>query len=112
LQKITAYYLFLFYAAAVCKPLSVWLADALAHGAFEHQHMTGVHHHQGKDHVHFQMNKAANDDAPEQKSTAPNTSFIESLSRIDRFVTTNHFRRNRLQVFAGFLQAPFPPPWC
>ncbi|MBE7170107.1 MAG: hypothetical protein INR73_05925 [Williamsia sp.] len=68
MKSATAYYLLLIYLAASCKPLTIWVSDLMAHAFFEQEHLTTMHHQQGKDHVHYQIAKTAGEDGQE-KST-------------------------------------------
>lgn len=117
MKKLTAYYLILLYACSLAKPLAVWFADVMAHGYFGHSHTAVVHREGGRNHVHYQMNKAAKDDAPEQKNTAPKNnedvtvaSFIESPLRTDGFVMSERSVLEVAQLPAVFLSVQGPPP--
>lgn len=118
-KKLAAYYLLLLYAASVCKPLSVWFADVLAHSYAAHQHLGVVHHEEGTDHVHHQMGKAAKDDAPEQKSTAPKTvdestsvAFVDGLTAIDPSFALRQYPAFVSSACTVFLAVAPPPPWA
>jgi hypothetical protein len=118
LKKLAVYYLFLLYAAAVCKPLSIWFADVLAHSYSGHQHLGVVHQEDGKDHVHYQIGKAAGEDIPAQKQSTPKSiddvtvaTFVEAISRINFPVIAKCYQRNTSSLCAVFLPVPAPPPW-
>lgn len=117
MKKLTAYYLILLYACSLSKPVAVWFADVMAHAYTGHQHLKAVHREGGRDHVHYQMNKAAKDDAPEQKTATPKNnedvtvpSFVESLLCMDGFVKNEHSSFKATQLPAVFLSIQLPPP--
>lgn len=118
MKKLTAYYLILLYACSIAKPVSIWFADVMAHSYFGHRHTSVVHHEGGRDHVHYQIGKAAKDDAPEQKTATPKSNedvtvaaFVESLLRHDGFVDTKQYIPQAVQLSTLSLAVHPPPPW-
>lgn len=119
MKKLTAYYFLLFWCAAVCKPLTIWLANGMAHAWFNQQHIEIVHEHQGENHVHTELGKAGNHDVPQPKNSTIKTEDITLFSKTfdctlgvnDHVVIpiNDAYCSTRLPLIS--LVVPLPPPW-
>lgn len=76
-----AYYLLLFYAAAMLKPVMPLISDFLAHRFAHEHHMATVHHHHGENHVHEELAAAADeqDEKQQPKQKMPDPVSVHTL---------------------------------
>jgi hypothetical protein len=68
MKSATAYYLLLFYSLAICKPVLPLVSDFLAHSLWQTHHLKTVHHQHGREHVHYELVKAASEEQNENTS--------------------------------------------
>lgn len=68
MKSASAYYLLLFYITAMCKPVLPVAKDMLAHIFWEAQHISTVHHQNGKDHLHHELIDTSNKNKTEPAS--------------------------------------------
>ena len=68
-MKIIILYFFIFsYALGVFKPYAPYFTDAVAHVLFFKDHIETVHAHNGKSHVHTEVNQLVKNDQSEKNS--------------------------------------------
>src|SRR5687767_11256212 len=78
MKTTVAHYLLLIYLTALCKPFLPVVNDFLAHTFWKAEHITIVHHENGKDHLHYELKKVSDENNKDSNSPAPK--FPESVS--------------------------------
>lgn len=101
----------------IFKPVTFHLADILAHAYMPHQHYKVMHHEDGKDHVHYQINEAAKEDQPQQKgNTAKSENEIIITDRTDNItlccfsIASVYYDAYTTSLPSVCLRMPAPPP--
>lgn len=86
MRKILLYFFLFTYALVVFKPYTPYFTDAVAHILFFKDHIETVHSHQGKSHVHAEVNKLAKN----EQSDKNNTSTKKDIAENDHLVLTSY----------------------
>lgn len=114
----SAYYLLLLYTISICKPLLPLVSDVLAHTFWQTNHISAVHQHQGKNHLHDELGEAAKQDTTDANTTGGKSS--ESVPV--HLLTQYHFDFLRTApavqklfngsstIISAFLEKHTPPP--
>jgi hypothetical protein len=68
MKSAAAYYLLLFYAIALLKPVIPFVTDFFSHTFALEQHLSNVHHHDGTSHVHKEIAEGVSQPQDEQKT--------------------------------------------
>ena len=78
MKKILLYFFLFTYALVVFKPYAPYFTDAVAHVLFFKDHMETVHAHNGKTHVHAEVNQLAKSENSEKSSNIIKKLSVES----------------------------------
>src|SRR5687768_1225171 len=78
MKTTVAHYLLLIYLTAICKPVVPLVNDFLSHTLWKTEHISIVHHENGKNHLHYELKKVSDQNNKDSDSRAPKSS--ESVS--------------------------------
>ena len=95
MKKILLYFFLFTYALVVFKPYAPYFTDAVAHVLFFKDHMETVHAHNGKTHVHAEVNQLAKSEQSEKNSHNIKKLSIEN-DHI--FLQTLQFLQNKVLI--------------
>ncbi len=118
MKSPAAYYLFLLYMFALCKPVMPLVQDVIAHTFFEHQHLESVHKDGGKNHVNKEVGKLAGDESSSNSNSlksyddvAPHliTAFEFFPSSL-KPVVLSHYSQYNSSLSTSSLAIQLPPP--
>ena len=95
MKKILLYFFLFTYALVVFKPYAPYFTDAVAHVLFFKDHMETVHAHNGKIHVHTEVNQLVKSEQSEK-----NSHNIKKLSVENDhiFLQTFQFLQNKVLI--------------
>ncbi len=118
MKTTAAYYLLLIYFTAMCKPVIPLVNDFLAHTFWKTEHVITVHHENGKNHLHYELKKASDQDSKDGNSTSPKSSESVSVHILQQNNFDSYysivFEQKHLSGFynlrSTFLELNTPPP--
>jgi hypothetical protein len=116
MKHVSAYYLLLLYAVAICRPVFPLLNDVLAHAFWNAEHLVTVHAHQGTNHVHYELKEAAEKENKEAVKGAAFETFSVHLLPDSEYATgyvavvLQKSITGRCYTLSPFLEKHTPPP--
>ncbi len=120
-MKQALLYLLLFaYTTVMLKPVLPIVSDLLAHTFWKWNHISTVHHHDGHDHVHFEIVKIEKENLPEKKdkihindlSANPHLSHKINFDFTLVLFKSDKFPAFKVSQMHSFLPVDAPPPRC
>ena|SRR5688572_2251619 len=117
MKTTIAHYLLLIYVAAMCKPILPLVNDFLAHTCWKTEHITTVHHENGKNHLHHELKKAsdqnqdANSPAPKSsKSVSVHILLQNNYDFLHGIISEQKNLSGAYSLLSTFIEMNTPPP--
>lgn len=110
MKSAVAYYLLIFYSAALFKPIWPFVKDVLAHTFSKEYHIATIHHEHGDDHTHYEIAKKTEKDTSKEeivKRYDPVSVHIVSCTTYELFCPADETK-----VFPPFLRRTGSPYFC
>ena len=95
MRKILLYFFLFIYTIGVFKPYVPYFTDAVAHVLFFKDHIESVHSHNGKSHVHAEVNQLVKN---EQSEKGSNNSKKVSFENDHIFLETYQHLPNQISI--------------
>jgi len=119
MKNAVAYFLVLFYAIAMFKPVLPVLKDFLAHTFTPKLHIVSVHNEKGSKHVHYETAQTATTDTDESKAankfSSPVSEHVTTTAIVlltPVVIKKNFFPSNPQFVSVPEINIVAPPPKC
>ncbi len=117
MKSSKAYYLLIFYALAMCKPILPLVQDEIAHIFWKAHHISTVHHHHGDHHAEEELTTATHEEQsnknPASKTSEPVSIhlIVQSCYNLPQLPLANQkFGISICMVSTLFLDKHYPPP--
>jgi hypothetical protein len=117
MKKAALYILLFAYSTAMLKPVSPYIADAIAHLFYYTQHMETVHYQNGKFHVHREiLDNAKKDEPAKENPSSKKDNAASDHIILQQKITFHCFQVRSYSIFSSTglpdqsRQADYPPP--
>ncbi len=102
----------------MCKPVLPLVNDILAHTFWKTEHIITVHHENGKDHLHYELKKASDQNSGDANSPAPKSAESVSVHILLQnnydfsysIISEQKYLNGSYNLLSPFLDLNTPPP--